>query len=247
MEMKNPFQDIDPKILESAAKAFQMQAEALVKTIEPLKELFIQQFKELQNVPESSKVLAEYGWYLSLYMEPGEVNELATKAREGNFDVVNDYMVNEIDDSINKIESELVEKFPHRAKVMSAAIRAHKNADFYLSIPVLMTQIEGVCSEITGHRFFKIAKSAPKISEWVQQIESNSIIHMFLEPLKIIGPSQKYQEAESPKGINRHDVLHGDSVDFGEDKYNSYKALSLLFYLSDTVYKAKSHLDTTIQ
>jgi hypothetical protein len=53
----------------------------------------------------------------------------------------------------------------------------------------------------------------------------------------------KMQDHLKPIGFNRHDVLHGDCVDYGDDKINSYKALSLVNYLSETVYMAKEHFE----
>ena len=55
---------------------------------------------------------------------------------------------------------------------------------------------------------------------------------------------RQIQIPNEPLGLNRHDVLHGDSFDYGEDKINSYKALSLLLYISETVYEANTKKTT---
>ena len=74
-------------------------------------------------------------------------------------------------------------------------------------------------------------------------VKSDSIIEIVLEPLKHTGVTRQKQNLSNPLGINRHDVLHGDSVDYGKDKVNSYKVLSLLNYIGETVYMAKQHID----
>ncbi|PUB26349.1 hypothetical protein C8J95_11132 [Elizabethkingia sp. YR214] len=59
-----------------------------------------------------------------------------------------------------------------------------------------------------------------------------------LNPLKIISSNRKVQDFDNPIGINRHDILHGQSYDYGENPINSYKALSLLFYIANIVLEA---------
>jgi hypothetical protein len=51
------------------------------------------------------------------------------------------------------------------------------------------------------------------------------------------------QDFNNPIGINRHDVLHGNCVDYGDSKINGYKVLSLLNYIGSTVFEAKQYLD----
>ncbi len=71
-------------------------------------------------------------------------------------------------------------------------------------------------------------------------------MELLLEPLKYTGVMRQIQDLDNPLGITRHDVLHGDSVDYGEDGLNSYKALSLLNYLGETVYIAKHKIRSDI-
>src|SRR5688572_25348893 len=116
----------------------------MLKALEPIKALLLEGIEELKYVTDSTKILAEHGWYLSLWYEPGEVNALARKLKEGQVDLVNKEIIQELDYSIKFIEKNLIENFPHRKKVIEAAINAHRDKEFYLSIPVFFAQVEGL-------------------------------------------------------------------------------------------------------
>ena len=71
-------------------------------------------------------------------------------------------------------------------------------------------------------------------SEYVSQI-SNSHIVIYLHPLSIPLPlwmnrNERAERGDPCVGLNRHQVLHGESVDYGTEQ-NSLKAISLLSYL----------------
>jgi len=236
-------QNIDPEVLKSFSKAIQAQADKLQKFFKPLQDAFKELAKALKDVPESTKILAEYGWYLPLDFNPPIINSYADKLKKGNYEFVNNEMVALFDNDIADIEVGLIKKFPNRKAAIQAAIRAHNNQEYFLSIPVFFSQIEGICKELTGIRFFKIKNNQPLTSSWIKNVKSDSIIELVLEPLKHTGVTRQKQNISNPLGINRHDVLHGDSVDYGEDKLNSYKVLSLLNYIGETIYMAKQHID----
>ena len=197
----------------------------------------------IRKIPESTKILAEHGWYLPLDFHPLVVNRMAEHIKEGNSKIADGEMIEFLDDELSNIQKQIITRFPKREKAITAAINAHRKGEYYLSIPVFFTQIEGICNELMGIRFFKIRKNKSRTAPWVSNFKSDSILRMLLEPLNITGPMRRSQEIGNPLGINRHDVLHGDCSDYGDSKINSYKVLSLLNYVSDTVYEAKKHLE----
>jgi hypothetical protein len=148
-------------------------------------------------------------------------------------------LIEYFDSKIRKIEKQLILLYPHRSKPLKAAFKAHRNRNYYLSIPVFFAQIEGICQEVTGIRFFKDGKKKPATAKWAEQFKADSIYGLIVEPLHNYGPS-RIPQARTPKGINRHDVLHGTSCDYGEDKVNGYKTLSLLNYVGLTIHQVKT-------
>jgi hypothetical protein len=235
-------QPIDPDALRSFAEVFQGHLAQIQKEYEPIKEVlqdFVHSFKE---APESVKDFAEKGWYLPYDFHPPTINYYANELRNGHNKLVDKEMVSLIDNEIEKIEKKLVDKFSNRKAPIEAAIKAHRNQDYYLSIPVFFSQAEGICHELTEKRFFSMRNGQPSTSDWVKNFDSDSILGLVLEPLNHTGVTRQIQDNNNPLGTNRHDVLHGTSVDYGEDKINSYKALSLLNYIGETVHIAKLHI-----
>jgi len=231
----NEFLNIDPSLL----KYIQESLAQVNQVLKAFQNSFNKTIDELKKMPESTRFLADQGWYLPLSVTPFQVSELINT---NNSDILDRKMMLLIDNEINYIESELTKKFPNRKNPIQSGIRAHRNKEYYLSIPVFFAQIEGICKELTGLRFFATRNGEPKTELWATDINQDSILNLFLEPLRIIGKTREKQNPENPLGINRHDVLHGDSIDYGESGINSYKALSLLNYMSETVFKAKQFL-----
>lgn len=200
---------------------------------------FNQVLEIFQMMPEITKVLAEYGWYLPLIFRPNEIN---LKSVKENIELVDREMVRALDEYIDIIESGLIRKFPNRKDAIEAAIRAHKNQEYYLSIPVFFAQTEGICKELLGVRFFKIKNdNSPSTDKCLSEIGQKNILSLFIEPLRVTGISREKQNSNMPMGLNRHDVLHGDSTNYGSDKINSYKALSLMNYIGEIAWKVAEY------
>lgn len=208
---------------------------------ELLKEVFKKWANEMAKVPASIKTLAENGWFFPYGVDTNLINSSVELIKKGEKKIAEKNIIKFYDKELKNIQEDICSRFPHRKKAISAAIRAHERKEYYLSIPVFLAQSEGICTEITGFRYFKMKKSIPATKKWAANFTPNSVFDVFLEPLKKENPLTKKQE-KVQSGINRHDILHGDSVDYGEDIANSYKAFSLLCYLSDVVYDAKDIL-----
>ena len=152
----------------------------------------------IRKIPESTKILAENGWYLPLDFHPTVVNRMAEQIKEGNSKIADGEMIEFLDDELSNIEKQIITRFPNREKAITAAINAHRNGEYYLSIPVFFTQIEGICNELMGIRFFKIRKNKSRTAPWVSNFKSDSILRMLLEPLNITGPMRRSQEIGNP-------------------------------------------------
>ena len=237
---KLPF---DPEILKSFSKNTEYMLSSAQKAVETAQLALNVYFRSIKNIPESTKILAEKGWYLPYDFHPVVVNRMATYLKEGNNQMVDNEMIYFLDSELSNIQGQLNNKFPKRRSVIDAGIKAHKEREYYLSIPVFFTQIEGICDDLTGNRFFKSSEKHPQTAAFVNKFESDLIIRLLLEPLNYSGPMRKPQDFDKPLGINRHDVLHGNCVDYGDSKINGYKVLSLLTYIGTTVFEAKRYLD----
>ena len=213
--------------------------EAYEETSKQFQQIGSELAKGLVKIPESIKNLAEHGWYIPMDIDPGSINYFAEELQKGNADLVDAEMISLFDNEIGAIDTYIIERFPHRKAPILAALKAHNNAEYYLSIPVFYAQIEGICRELTGFRFYKIkGKHKPATEKWVANFPTGSFTEILLAPMKDKNVTRQEQIQKKPHGLNRHDVLHGDCSDYGGNKSYSYKALSLLYYMVETVYDA---------
>lgn len=181
------------------------------------------------------------GWYAYWPWELGvsDVVELHDKITSGDFEYVDEFMCEYVNNAMPEIHKTIKLNFPERYRILKYAFDAHNRGEYALSIPVFLSQAEGISVDVLGKRLFSAKKGIPITSSVVSAIELDEMDSSFLEPLKTTGP---INATESDKGkfiawFNRHEVLHGVSTDY-DTKINSYKSISLLHYLSGFVYGA---------
>jgi hypothetical protein len=203
----------------------------------------LEQWKiEKVKAPQSLRQLLQQGWYLPFYINEATINSLANDISNGNTYSADQFIMETFDQgSVVELEK-LTTRFPARAKAIIAAFDAHRRGEYYLSIPVFFAQTEGICKEIIGSRFFSVKKGKPTTTSWASAREQDDYVNLLLKPLVEIGEARRIQEMGKPSGVNRHDVLHGDSLDYGT-KVNSYKAFSLLTYIGGTIFELSDWLE----
>ncbi|OPC34463.1 hypothetical protein [Elizabethkingia miricola] len=195
--------------------------------------------KKLQeSLEESIILLSQNDWYINFDMSIAQINRAGKFIENGNINEADIFLMNYFDEEINTIKTFLSRRFPMRKKIIEAAIDAHTNKDYYLSIPVFFAQAEGISQELIKIRFFKTKKGKPETAHFAENYIGTDLMDSLLNPLKIVSSNRKIQDPNNPIGINRHDILHGQSYDYGENPINSYKALSLLNYIASIVFKA---------
>ena len=215
---------------------------------------FVEAQKALQSVlfPEIEKIgksfvfiapraqegiinLALSGWYLDLEMTFPQISELGHALLQGNADEAEAALVEHFEGRADSIEAELVRKFPRRAHLIQAAFRAHRQKEYDLAIPVFLTQSDGICTDIIRKSPFRSRDKKPETADYVETIATDTLKSAFLSPLARIIPinaSEKHRRGSN--ALNRHTVLHGESLDYGT-KANSLRAISLLNYVGDVL------------
>jgi hypothetical protein len=240
--MDNNEQVIRISVNSENQKAIQNATEGYAEFCKLLERLGNALEQSIRQLPDSLIRLANSGWYISWDTAPAKIHEYAQLISENRQIEVDNEIVAELEQETDRIAATLIRNFPHRRNVLKAAIRAHQDQNYYLSIPVFLSQIEGISKEITGFRFYKLKNNSPVVSSWVSKFEANTFNALLLNPLNIVNESRQLQIVNNPLGINRHDVLHGDCFDYGEDRINSFKCLSQLLYLGDVVFTIKRDL-----
>lgn len=168
---------------------------------------------------------ANNGWFYDMNFTTFESKKLDDK-----------FFMEHFENNIEYICKSLVDNYPKRAKIIEKAIKSHKIGDYELSIPVLLSQIDGIYKEETQTEYFqKLEKKKTTIEENViKEIKNshNDIMNILIIPF-CSNLTISYSEKDRNKSglnsfdLNRHAILHGESTDYGT-KINSLKTISFL-------------------
>lgn len=187
----------------------------------------------LDNLPSSLKILSNMGWYLNFMdMTPKELYDLEQVFKSGDTEQINNCLMDIVEEKLPSIQKRIIDKFPNRKEPLQAAFKAHIEKEFYLSIPVFLAQADGICKEKYGKKFYSTNNKKPKISSVIKDKIKSDIMKTYIDPLLYLGAVNS-PEGDRPNFIgtlNRHEVLHGISNDYGT-KLNSLQAISLLDYI----------------
>lgn len=207
---------------------------AFQESIDPAFQQLQQGFKELPaRTQEALLLLGQHGWFLDPEMSLPDLWELKTALSEGNLLEAESALISYFESRLTEIEVSITIKFPHRAHLIRSAFFAHRHEEYSLSIPVLLAQSDGICKETVDQYLFIKQDKKPRTAIYVAQIAADTYMAALLSPLAEslpIGASEK----ERPEGfvsLNRHAVLHGESLDYG-NKANGLKAISLVNYIA---------------
>jgi hypothetical protein len=186
--------------------------------------------------------LGKHGWYLDGDLGLTELWALEKSLTAGDADEVDAYLTAHFEGRLADIEEELVKALPTRAEILRAAFAAHRREEFVLSVPTLLTQSDGVCLDLTGFYLFIKDRQlrAPQVARHVTDAALDAFSAALLSPLTQVLPinasgqerNRMVQDQGLPtwRELNRHLVLHGESVDYGT-RVNSLKAIALINYL----------------
>lgn len=212
--------------------AYDLQ-KAIQKSIIPTFDGLKNSFQELPNhIQEALLLLGENGWYLDLEMSLPTLWHLKKILDEGNLLKAENMLVEYFENRLSKIEKSILKKFPRRKHLLKAAFNAHRREEYCLSIPLFLAQTDGICKEAVGQCLFMKSNRKPQTAIYVDQIANDTFMAALLSPLAKTLPINA-SENERPRrfnGLNRHMVLHGESLDYGS-KVNSLKAISLVNYV----------------
>jgi hypothetical protein len=215
----------------------------LEETIKPWIEIPKQIAKlheEIHKLPQRTKnvlmILGIHGWYLDIEMPFPGLWTLEKAINDSSTDEANQALMEYFRKRTPEIEKFLIKTFPHRAKILCSAFKAHSRGEYDLSVPVFLAQADGICQELIGMQLFQKIKKAPAIAKYIETLAADTFQAAMLHPLSVTLPisASKYERADTFMGLNRHQVLHGESTEYGTE-LNSLKAISLLNYIAQVL------------
>ena len=180
---------------------------------------------------EYLKRLSDYGWFLSPDMPLAHLR-LFANALEATASFEHSAIRSYFQQRMDSIENELIEAYPRRSQVLHDAFWAHRASKYTLSVPVFLSQADGIWRDQFCKNFFLGQKRKDTLQHCKNDPQLQYIVAMLtlLEPREGNNNHLWATEAErdsSSSALNRHQVLHGESVDYATEQ-NSFKALSLL-------------------
>lgn len=234
-------------IQETIEKVLNIEIPVIPKHIVDLAESINKQSKKFQDefkqthpkVKESVIAMINIGWYPDIenFAMSALIN-FKDQLSENNISEVDDALVEYYKDSLPRTREYLVSKHPNREEILNTAFEAHTEGNYILSIPVFLAQVDGIAIDTFRKYFFIKQKGStnPQISQAIDTMDGLSDLALaILIPLQSSQPLI-YSLRERGDGftqLNRHQVLHGESLDYGTE-LNSYKVISLLLYISQT-------------
>lgn len=238
-------------LIEEVRASFEQLAKSITEQIEgPLRQVQEQLRVAVEVFPRKSRealtTLGEHGWYLDPAMSLPETSSLAESLKQGDVETAGCILADHYRARFPQIMQELVSWYPKHAKILTSAFGAHQRGEHELSVPVFLAQADGICKTSLGVSLYSRQKSRregnriPATAKAVEtrQLDQDSIEAAMLHPLKIPLPisASKDELAGLLNVLNRHEVLHGTSVDYGTE-VNSLKAISLLYYVASVLPK----------
>ena len=221
------------KFREDAAKAY----EQYIQTIQAIP---VEMEKGKERLRTALITLGQHGWYISMNMPSSAPTKIAEKLLTDGVDDVNRLMCDYYEKNWEELKKDILEMCPSRSFLIDRAFAAHQRGEYELSIPVFLAQSDGICKELAGYELFKKKGGIPATSEFVDQLTSDSIMMAFLEPFRSPMPVSASEKERQGMQVpfNRHQILHGEVVDYGT-RVNSCRAISLLAYVCSVLKMAK--------
>lgn len=201
---------------------------ALHAAIPNFAELLAALDEDRKQTPHQVRTLARHGWYMPPDLTPGEARTLTESLDHGRATEVEARLTAYFDGRLDDIEATLCRRAPTRERFLRSALAAHRRGDYAAAIPLMLTQADGLCRDLTGnhlfHRHDKFKAHFQNVRPFVL-----ALLSAVLEKMPL---SAGETERAGKAGLfNRHAILHGESLDY-DSAANSSRAISLLVYLS---------------
>lgn len=185
----------------------------------------------IRRLPEKTRLalleLGSHGWYMDPYLPAGALFTLSDEFSKGSKEDANRGLCNWVDGQLTEAEARLVAKFPNREQVIREAFTAHREELYAVAIPVFLAQADGICQELHNVELYKGSRLKSKAKRSGLADIEQTFLAPLVEPSPLV--ANKKERKVLSNNLNRHAILHGESVDYGT-RENSCRAISLLTY-----------------
>lgn len=188
--------------------------------------------KECDNIPIIS---SNHNWFIPPSIKLSVLKRILHAYENEN--TINTIFMQYYKGNMDTFINNLCITYKERSEIIQEAYLAHNNKNFYSSIVLFSTQIDGIAKKLTGHCFFQGGDWKKVPFEHLKTKLAYSFVQVFFDS-DDFKPRIKHTENERKNGqtynLNRHLILHGEVVGFNTET-NSLKVFSLLIALTESL------------
>ena len=183
-------------------------------------------FIGMAELPQVLREIANQGWYVPLNLSI-ELSPKLKVLNETNPAEMEAVLLQFFSEKVDNIIRRVVKRHPSRKAVLLDAYKAHALELYSLSIPVFLAQVDGICG---GSLFTRKKPRSFRMFLIETMNDQADIVDMLTWAITEEKPISAPPPKRTLQSLNRHAVMHGESVDYGT-KRNSLQAVSLLAYV----------------
>ncbi len=197
------------------------------------------------RLPLDSEIvkLSQVGWFLNYCMTPVETQRLVNDYMNASIRKVDSDFIDWLNNNGSNQKRRLIKLFPNAKKLITEAFLMHKKG-YYNSSVCLFLIIADHISKDSLSNLTKIepyrgvyslnSRAMEKLKNLTENRSTNGM-NLYLPLVRSNSINQSDTDSSNYKhSINRHAILHGKNVVFG-NKLNSFKALSFLIFVLDAM------------
>ncbi len=185
--------------------------------------------------------LTERGWYISPdILENLPVDEMIELTKYQNLDTLEKRIKEPSNSTISSILIKCKKQFPDRNELWDEMKLLFDSELYFGLVTLAYSQADGICNDTWNQSFYQMSRTEGKLK--LKDVIGNKYDGFFDATIQQLGiPSNELtvktrnneafdDEKFVRKTYNRHKVLHGQSIHFG-NKINAIRSLYLLDYL----------------
>ena len=192
--------------------------------------------KAFNELPERNqnalRIFAENGWYVDPELSLPDLFEIADLFEIGNKESAHQKLCDHFEFRLDGIQDNICGRFSNRSRVLYAAFNAHRKGEYALSVPVLLSQADGICKDLVGAQLYARRDGIPMLASYLPVDNgspfSASLYSPIVEPFPISAGSA--ERSNKTDLLFRHSIMHGEQCDY-DTRVNSYRSISLLVYV----------------
>lgn len=190
-----------------------------------------------KKTPEYFLLIAHHGWFIDLTdSELSFPSTIAYHLKANEVEIADELLTEYYKTNLKKVFDLLISRHQNRKDILEEIKLSFEQKKYNLLIPSVLTQVDGICFDFTKKKFFIKERKNNYLPQVTAELEKSaeSFMGLYLSPIQNQIPIMVREKDISnfPCNLNRHEILHGISTNYGTE-INSLKVISLLKYVSD--------------